>query len=72
MSQHKSWRHFWKGVASINIFGMPTGLPERYKLPPQEADRAALREDWESVGRDLQDAMYRFERDRIEQDRSEG
>jgi len=53
---------FWKGVASVfNLAGQFT--PLYYGRDPEKADRAALRSDWEAVGRDMERVMRRFEQE---------
>ena len=51
-------RPFWDGIARIFDFTGSLNPPRRV-LPPNVADRRALRRDWEAVGNDLMTAIGR-------------
>jgi hypothetical protein len=54
---------FWLGVANaFNIIGYFT--PRYYGRNPDRADQEALRSDWAAIGRDIEQAISRFEADR--------
>ncbi len=51
---------FWEGMG--RIFDFSNTLSEyNVSITPQQADSLALASDWRAVGKDLRDAMQRFE-----------
>lgn len=62
-----NWRAFLKGVASINLFGELNYRNPYAGKDPLEADREAIRSDWEAVGEDLRQVMEQFEREHAEE-----
>jgi hypothetical protein len=57
---------FWRGFASaFDLTGHFT--PRYYGRDPQRADHEALKGDWEAIGRDMERAIRRFEKEHAEE-----
>lgn len=56
---------FWRGVASaFNVWG--NFYPLYHGRDPQRADYEALYSDWSMIGRDMERAIRRFEKEHAE------
>jgi hypothetical protein len=54
-------KKFLEGIASLFGFGKSIEDYDFLRGTPEEIDARALRSDWETVGRDIQDATKQFE-----------
>ena len=53
-------KNILKGITSINLFPEPTELNPN-NLTPEQQDAQALAQDWREIGKDIYNAIDRFE-----------